>query len=154
MPDRRATFAALFATAYTAHQLADHVAGQTDAQAAAKARPGVEGWSALARHVSAYHAVMAGMVGIAARAVGLPVSARGLAAGLVVSAGTHALWDRRRPVVWLMSRLGSPTFAAMRSDGLNGAYLGDQALHVACLWAAALVTVVVGAERTPEHAIP
>ncbi|ORT47186.1 hypothetical protein [Frankia sp. KB5] len=141
---RPATFAALFATAYAAHQLADHVVGQTDAQAAAKAAPGRAGWTALGRHVGAYHAVMAGMVAVTARTVGMPVTGRGLAAGLAVSAATHALWDRRTPVRWIQDHTGSADFARLADHGLNGAYLSDQALHVGSLWAAALVAVAIG----------
>lgn len=150
MNSRPATFATLLSTAYAAHQLADHVLGQTDAQAAAKALPGRAGWTALARHVGAYHAVMGGMVAVTARSVGLPVTGRGLAASLAVSAATHAVWDRRRPVAWLMTRAGSPGYAGMTiktdPDGIPwqpGLIAADQALHTACLWAAALVTVAV-----------
>lgn len=140
MPDRPATFAALLATAAAAHNLADHVLGQTDAQAAAKERD----WAALARHVGAYHAVMATMVGLTVRGTGLRVSARGLAAGLVVSAGTHALWDRRAPVRWVLEHTGSAPFARQTGAGINGMYLSDQALHAGSIWLATLVAVTVG----------
>jgi hypothetical protein len=137
--DRALRFATLAATVYAAHSLADHVLGQTDAQAAAKALPGREGWLALAHHVGQYHAVMAAMVAVTAKTTGLPVRPGRLAAGLAISVATHALWDRRRPVVWVLDHTGSAPFARLSDHGLNGAYLADQSLHVGCLWLAALV---------------
>lgn len=141
MSDNTSTYAALGFTLLAAHQLADHVLGQTDAQARTKGKPGREGWAALGRHVGMYHAVMGGMVAVTAQTVGLPVSGCGLAAGLAVSAGTHALWDRRWPVRWVLAHTGSAPFADLADHGMNGAYLADQALHVGCLWLAALVAV-------------
>lgn len=138
-----ATFAALLATAYAAHQLADHVIGQTDSQAAAKAAPGRAGWLALARHVGAYHLIQIVMVGLTVAVLGLPLSLPGALAGMAISAGTHLLWDRRTPVRWVLDHVGAPRFARLADHGLNGMYLADQALHVACLWAAALTVVAL-----------
>jgi hypothetical protein len=132
------TFAVLAATTYPAHTLADHVLGQTDRQATLKATPGRAGWAALARHLGAYHLIVAGMSAVVIAAFALPVTPTGAAVGLAVSIATHALWDRRTPVRWLLEHTGATRFAALADHGLNGLYLSDQALHLACLWAAAL----------------
>ncbi|OHV49320.1 DUF3307 domain-containing protein [Pseudofrankia sp. BMG5.36] len=138
-----ATFAALTITAYAAHTLADHVLGQTDRQAAAKALPGRAGWAALARHVGAYHLVMAAMCTVTVAALALPISPAGAAAGLAISIATHTVWDRRTPVRWVLEHTGAARFAALADHGLNGMYLADQALHTACLWAAALTATAL-----------
>ncbi|ADP84826.1 hypothetical protein [Pseudofrankia inefficax] len=138
-----ATFATLAATAYAAHTLADHVLGQTDRQAALKATAGPAGWAALARHIGGYHLILTAMSAAAVAAFGLPISPTGAAAGLALSAATHALWDRRTPVRWVLEHTGARQFAQLADHGLNGLYLSDQALHTACLWAAALATVAL-----------
>lgn len=137
------TFAVLLGTLFAAHQVADHVLGQTDAQARAKARPGRPGWTALGRHLAAYHTVVVVMVGITVAALDLRLSALGAGAGLLVSVGTHALWDRRSAVRWLLERTGAADFADLQDHGMNGMYLADQALHSASLWLAALVAVAL-----------
>ena len=133
--DHAARFAAVFATLHVAHQLGDHIV-QTDDQAARKMAPG--GWGALARHVAGYHLTAAAMLTIADRTLGLRLSPGRAAAGLAVSAATHALLDRRWPVRWVNEHTGSPGFAEMQTP-LNGPYLTDQALHYGCLWLAALI---------------
>ncbi len=136
-------FAVLLGTVFAAHQLADHVLGQTDAQAAAKATAGRAGWAALGRHVAQYHLVVVAMVAVTVLALHVPLSPAGAAAGLAVSVGTHLLWDRRRPVRWLLTHLGGRGFADLTDHGLNGMYLADQSLHAASLWLAALVAVLL-----------
>ncbi|MCA2219516.1 DUF3307 domain-containing protein [Jidongwangia harbinensis] len=132
-------FAAIAATLYAAHQLADHVLGQTDHQAANKAAPGWTGWRHNAYHVGLYHLVMTAMLLTAVAVLDLPLTATGLAAGIGFSAVTHAILDRRWPVRWLLEHTRSKPFARMASHGINGMYLADQALHYACLWASALL---------------
>jgi hypothetical protein len=134
-----AVFAAVFATLYAAHQLADHVLGQTDKQAANKAAPGLAGWRALAGHVLAYHLVMVVMLGLATAVLRLPVGILGLCAGLAFSATTHGLLDRRWPVRWLLEHTGSRPFSKLAGHGINGMYLADQSLHYGCLWISALL---------------
>ncbi|WP_163554651.1 DUF3307 domain-containing protein [Candidatus Frankia alpina] len=136
-------FGTLFATVYAAHMLADHVAGQTDRQAANKARPGVAGWRALGAHLLGYHLVLVGMVALAVVVLGVPLSASGAVGGLAVSVVTHGVWDRRRPVAWVLHHFRAPEFAALADHGLNGMYLADQSLHVACLWAGCLLAVAL-----------
>ncbi|MFI1884870.1 hypothetical protein [Streptomyces jumonjinensis] len=40
---------------------------------------------------------------------------------------------------WLLQRTDSPAFADLRSAGLNGLYLADQALHSGALLVSALL---------------
>ena len=139
-----ATFAAVAVTLYAAHQLADHVLGQTDRQANGKARPGWEGWRHNLAHVGLYHAVMAVMLGVTVAVLNLNVTLSGAVAGLGFSAVTHAFIDRRWPVRRLLELTGSAPFARLAGNGLNGLYLADQACHWACLWVSALLVVSVG----------
>lgn len=128
----------VIAALYVGHQIGDHIA-QTDHQAANKAGKGCEGWQAMAGHVASYTACQAVAL-LALRATGVRVSPIRAVLGLAVSAGTHALIDRRWPVQRLLHATGSPGFADLADGGMNGPYLADQALHVGCLFAAALVT--------------
>ncbi|MCM3923369.1 DUF3307 domain-containing protein [Frankia sp. AiPs1] len=140
---RAVTFAVLLVTLFAAHQLADHVLGQTDAQARLKTTPGPAGWAALGRHLAAYHAVIVVMVTVAGIGLDLRLSAPGAVAGLTISVVTHALWDRRSAVRWLLTRTGGGDFAELAENGMNGMYLADQSLHAASLWLAALVAVLL-----------
>lgn len=141
-------FAAILCTLFAAHHLADHVLGQTDTQAAAKAGPGWTGWAADLRHVVQYHLVIAVMVGITVAVLDVPLTATGATAGLSVSAGTHLFWDRRWPVRWVLEHAGARQFARLGSPdrvqvGMNGMYLADQSLHLASLWLAALLAATL-----------
>ncbi|MEV6594139.1 hypothetical protein [Streptomyces acidicola] len=121
------------------HNLADHVLGQTDYQAAGKAAPSEKeiadganprrGWGACLRHVAQYHLVMAVMLAIVWAVLPLWLSWTGLAVGLTISVLTHAFLDRRWPVRWLLEHIGSKGFAELKSAGMNGMYLTGQALH-------------------------
>lgn len=134
---RGARFAAVLATTWAAHNVGDHIV-QTDHQAAGKATSGAAGWRAMAGHVSSYHAVQLAALLLADRLLGLRLRPTRVAAALVVSAGTHALPDRRWPVRRVLQRTGSPGFADLQAP-LNGPYLADQALHHGALWVAALI---------------
>ncbi|MFY1703544.1 DUF3307 domain-containing protein [Micromonospora sp. WMMA1923] len=131
-------FAVVAATFSAGHQVADHVFGQSDKQAAHKAAPGWDGWRHLLGHVLAYHLVVAGMLAVAIVALDLPVTVVGLVAGIGFSAVSHAILDRRWPVRWLLIHTGSPDFAD-RQAPICGMYLADQSLHAACLWVSALL---------------
>ncbi|MEV5820413.1 DUF3307 domain-containing protein [Micromonospora haikouensis] len=131
-------FAVVAATFSAGHQVADHVFGQSDKQAAHKAAPGWDGWRHLLGHVVAYHLVVAVMLTIAIVALDLPVTVVGIVAGLGFSAVSHAILDRRWPVRWLLIHTGSPDFAD-RQAPICGMYLADQSLHAACLWVSALL---------------
>lgn len=138
-----AAFAAVAVTFYAGHQLADHVLGQTDQQAANKARPGWVGWEYNLRHVANYHVVLFAMLVAAALVLDLSLSTAGMLVGLGFSFVTHAILDRRWPVQWIARKTGSPEFVKPEHP-LPGAYLVDQALHYGCLWVAALLVVSVG----------
>lgn len=136
-----ATFAAVAVTLYAGHQLADHVLGQTDRQATEKTLPGWSGWRANLGHVALYHVVLAVMLGVVWIVLDLPLSLGGVAAGLGFSTVTHAVLDRRWPVRAVLRVTGSAPFAELKSGGMNGLYLADQALHYGCLWLTALLIV-------------
>lgn len=130
-------FAAAFVALYAGHMVGDHVV-QTDRQAANKAAKGWTGGLAMAGHLAGYGTAQA--VAFALLVVsGVPLGVGAVLAGLVFSVATHAFIDRRWPVLCLLRVVGAPGFAALRSGGLNGAYLADQALHVGCLFVAALI---------------
>lgn len=137
-----ATFAAVAVTLYAGHQLADHVLGQTDWQAANKAKPGMIGWSANLTHVALYHLVVAVMLRIVWQVFDLPLSLPGVLAGLGFSFVTHAILDRRWPVQWIARHTGSPEFVKPEHP-LPGAYLVDQAAHLGCLWISSLLVVLL-----------
>lgn len=157
-----AAFGAVLAALWAAHDLADHVIGQTDHQAAHKATS----WSAMAGHVGLYHAVQVATLGALRGLCGVRPSWRRTLAGVLLSASTHALLDRRWPVVRALELTGSAGFARSNRtpthghgpvgfppdgpDGLHddrgdrplplhGPYLADQALHHTCLAVAAAV---------------
>lgn len=99
-------FGAVLAMLHAAHDLADHVV-QTEHQAIHKADPGRAGWLALAGHVGSYTAVQ-----VAALALLRGGFAPGrLVAGVVFSAATHALLDRRWPVRWILEHTGHDGWA-------------------------------------------
>lgn len=155
---KAATFAAVYATLRAAHDLADHVL-QTDEQALGKAA--TSAWRRpLAGHVASYHLAQVAALVAVVPALGLRLRPSRVAAAVALSAGTHAVLDRRWPVRRVLEATGSPgfaqgtfTLAGARTDGsaptetaalrvpLSGPYLADQALHHLCLWAAALVAV-------------
>jgi hypothetical protein len=138
-------FATALAAMWAAHDFADHV-GQTDHQAACKARPepdaenppsGAVQARAMAGHVGTYQLTQAVSLLVLPLA-GLRPSWRGLIAGQVFSAATHAFLDRRWPVKAILRRTGSPKFAELQAP-INGPYVADQALHHACLFVSALM---------------
>lgn len=148
-----ATFGATWALLHLGHNLADHVTGQTDRQADRKGAPTAgqiadgasphRGWIANLAHVAQYHATLL-MIGFLAWLV-LPLqwSGLGVVCALAWSAATHALLDRRWPVRWILHHTGSPDFADLKTAGLNGMYLADQALHGLALGVAAVMLAVI-----------
>lgn len=135
-------FAAVFATLLAGHLVADHVVGQTDRQAEGKARPGLAGWELCLRHVVQYHVVLIAFLIGTALVVDLQLEAAGVLVGLVFSAATHVLLDRRWLVRWLLVHTGSPKFADPQHP-LPGMYLADQSLHIGCLWISSLLVVTL-----------
>jgi hypothetical protein len=131
-------FAAGFVTMLAAHQVADHVLGQNDKEAANKAKPGREGWSAILMHVWKYHMVMFFMLLVTCVALQLHVAILGFISAILFSAVSHAFLDRRWPVRWILEHTGSPEFANLQTP-INGMYQADQSLHYFCLWISALL---------------
>lgn len=137
-----AEFAALGFTALVAHNLADHVLGQSDKQAANKAKPGREGWKHIFGHVFDYHLVLAGMWLLSILAFSIDISVLGFICAIAFSAITHAILDRRWSVRWILEKTGSPYFAEMQSP-INGPYQADQALHEFALWISVFLLVLL-----------
>ncbi|MET9263713.1 hypothetical protein [Amycolatopsis sp. NPDC004079] len=148
-----ATFAASGFLLVAAHNLADHVTGQCDWQAANKAAPTREevaagasphrGWRANLAHVAQYHLTLMVQGFLAWLVLPLHWSVLGVVSSLGWSAVTHALLDRRWPVRWILERTGSSGFARLNAGGLNGMYAADQALHhLALAVSATLLTVL------------
>ena len=142
-----ATFAAVFAALFVAHQVADHWI-QTQHQADHKGRPGWPGRIACAAHVASYTAAAFGFLGALALATGLDLHPGPVAAGLAISAVTHYIADRRTPLKRLAELTGSAKFYALgaprpgRDDNPSlgcGSYALDQSFHYLFLFVAALV---------------
>ncbi|GAA3561387.1 hypothetical protein GCM10022222_51450 [Amycolatopsis ultiminotia] len=144
-----ATFAASWAVVHVAHNLADHVTGQTDWQADNKGAPTSHqiaaganphtGWPANLAHVGQYHATLLLLGSLAWLVLPLHWSAWGITTALLWSAATHAFLDRRWPVRWLLDHIGKKGFARLNAGGLNGIYLTDQALHSTALSVSAVL---------------
>ncbi|WIX75981.1 hypothetical protein QRX50_31475 [Amycolatopsis carbonis] len=148
-----ATFAASGFILLVAHNLADHVTGQTDSQADNKAAPTPDevaaganphqGWPAILAHVARYHVTLVVLGLLAWLVLPLHWSVLGVVLALAWSAATHAPLDRRWPVRWLLENTGSPKFANLNIGGLNGMYAADQALHWLALAVSAVLLAVV-----------
>lgn len=134
---RCVVFAVALLVLVVAHQVGDHVV-QTDQQAQAKASR----WRALAGHLAGYHLTAVVLLVGTDTLLGLPISARGLVAGLAFSALTHALLDRRWPVRAILRATRSPEFAEATTP-VCGLYVADQALHQLALLISALLIATV-----------
>ncbi|MCK2215193.1 DUF3307 domain-containing protein [Actinomadura sp. ATCC 31491] len=141
--DAAAIAAVTFAALYAGHQIGDHVV-QSNSVAIAKAAPDAArlaagaspwtGWGACWRHVAGYVATQ--VVALALVCVAVPMEVPGMATALIVSAGTHAVIDRRW-VVHLLIRV-------KKCHGWAEApYLIDQSLHVGAMLIAAVLAVTV-----------
>lgn len=135
-------FAAVGFTVNAAHEISDHVLGQTDKIAANKVKPGRVGWSHILQHVFQYHVVMVVMLLIAIALLNLPVTLLGFASGITFSAVSHAIIDRRWPIKWMLEKTGSPGFAELQTP-LCGMYLADQSTHKVCLWVSAFLIALL-----------
>lgn len=157
---RAAWFGAVLGALWAAHDVADHVV-QTDHQAATKSGD----WRGMAGHISTYHLVQLAALA-AMRPLGVRPSWRRAAAAVAVSAVTHAVLDRRWPVLAILRATGSRAFARSASidvttlgqtEGyvdlprghrplpLHVPYLADQALHHGCL--AVCAAIIAGGAR-------
>lgn len=132
------TFAAVLGPLLVSHNVGDHIC-QTDCQAAGKVTEEPTVWvPAMAGHVAGYQAAQAVALAVVLPASGLRPSWRGLLAGTLFSAASHAFLDRRWPVRWVLEHTRSPKFANLQSP-INGPYLADQSLHHGCLFISALL---------------
>jgi len=83
-----------------------------------------------AEHVASYVATQGVAVALATKASGRRLNGKWFAAGLALSAVTHYVADRRRPLRKVAEAIpGKKNFLNLASGGLNGAYLLDQAWH-------------------------
>lgn len=137
-----AEFAVYLLTMYAAHDIADHVFGQTDKIAHDKVLDGWIAWKAILQHVTAYHIVMAIMLVAAIILANLTITPLGFMLGIAFSAISHAIIDRRWPIRWLLENTGSPKFAQMQTP-ICGMYQADQSSHKLCLWVSAFLAVLV-----------
>jgi hypothetical protein len=154
-----AGFAAVFIALYVAHLIGDHWV-QTDHQAAHKgcdphhggtAHPHCNRWRSralCALHVATYTATALAVLAPVAWRCGLDLDPVRVAAGLTISAVTHYVADRRRPLQRLANATGSRAFFTLgaprpgHDDNPSlgtGAYALDQSWHVLWILAAALV---------------
>jgi hypothetical protein len=137
-PSGPGALAAAFIALYAAHQVADHWV-QTEYQAATKGRPGWTGRIACVAHVATYTATAVLALLAAHNVAGLPLSPLRTAIGLLVSAVTHYIADRRTPLRriagWAGHRefyaLGAPRQGHDDNPSLGtGAYALDQSWHI------------------------
>lgn len=152
-PQALATFAATLPLLLVAHNLADHVTGQTHKQATTKGAPAPEqianganphaGWPALLGHVAWYHVTLLAVGALAWLVLPIHWSPLGATVGMAWSALTHGFIDRRWPVRRLLYAMGKRGYAELASGGMNGMYQADQALHHAMLLVSALLVVMV-----------
>jgi hypothetical protein len=151
-------FAAYLAALLAAHTVADHWI-QTHHQAMCKGKPGRVGAFACLRHVATYTATTVLFGLLVWQVLDLELSWLGFAAGQFLSAATHYFADRRvhleRFARWIgkadFLRLGVPRSGIDRNGieyddnpslGTAG-YALDQSFHHVCLFAAALLTVIL-----------
>ncbi|WP_020388984.1 DUF3307 domain-containing protein [Kribbella catacumbae] len=153
-----AAFAAYLAALLTAHTVADHWI-QTHHQATCKGKPGRVGALACLRHVATYTATTALFGLLVWQVLDLPLSWLGFLTGQFLSATTHYLADRRvyleRFARWIgkadFLRLGVPRTGTDRNGNAyddnpslgTAGYSLDQSFHHLCLFAAALLTVIL-----------
>lgn len=132
-------FAVAFGAYVAGHQVADYWI-QTPGQSMRKALPGWPGRRACAAHVVTYHLTLAVFLALAVWVLALPVNPGWAAAGLAVSAATHYVADRRRPLKRLADAIGKGEFWRSGEGLASGAAHLDQAWHWLWLFAAALIT--------------
>lgn len=128
--------AAVFAALFAAHQVADHWV-QTPRQSALKGVPGPLGRAACFAHVATYTLTavlfLAGLMVVGWRP---GPNLWQVEAGLLVSAVTHYIADRRAPLRRMAYVVGKTRDWVERGGGL---YLLDQSWHIGWLYVAALI---------------
>lgn len=88
-----------------------------------------EGRLACVEHVATYTATQAAALVAGNRALGLGIRPSRMVAALAVSAVTHYVADRRRPLQRLADATGKHKFYRVNAGGMNGAFHLDQAWH-------------------------
>jgi hypothetical protein len=129
------TVAAVGAALYVAHQVGDHWV-QTQRQADHKGNPGWYGRWQCAAHVATYTATAVVALAALAAVTGWRPGLWPTVAGLAVSAISHYVVDRRRPLRWMADRLRKSPAWLERGGGM---YALDQSWHVGWLGVAALI---------------
>jgi hypothetical protein len=133
------TFAVVFTAYLTGHHLGDYWI-QTHLQALRKSLPGWAGRRACLAHVASYTLTLAVFLGLAAWGLALPVSPWRAAFGLLVSAGTHYMADRREPLRRIARLIGKEEYWNAGGGLASGASYLDQSWHLVWIFAAALIT--------------
>ena len=129
------SFSVVFIALYAAHMVADHWV-QTQGQSDRKVLPGWVGRRSCAAHIGTYTLTAVVALGLLVWRTGLHLNPGPVLAGLVLSAASHYLADRRKPLRRLADRLGkSPVWL----DQHGGMYALDQSWHIGWLFLAALV---------------
>lgn len=143
-------FAATAAALQAAHHIGDYWV-QTSHQAAEKGSPGAAGALACARHVAGYTATCTAAV-VALRALGAPISVKGIIAGQAINAASHYVMDRRPWGRAIMRAAGKGPFAEMGAprEGFKdnphlgtGAHALDQSWHIGWLAVSAYITATL-----------
>lgn len=109
MTSRAATFAAVFAGLYAAHQVADHWI-QTDQQAGDKGGRDRIGQLACAAHVASYTATTTATTVALNHTLKLGLGWKAILGGQIISAVTHYAIDRRYTLAALCDRAGKSNF--------------------------------------------
>ena len=138
---RQVTFVVTLLALLVGHQVGDHVL-QSDTQAATKSEPGAPGVRAMAGHLITYHLSVGAVLALVTVVLHVPLTVAGVVAGLMFSAVTHALLDRRHLVRAVLRSTGSPEFAEQQTP-VCGMYVADQALHWLCLLISALLVAAL-----------
>ncbi|GAA2815587.1 hypothetical protein GCM10010441_45280 [Kitasatospora paracochleata] len=144
-PTAAARFAATYALLRAAADVGDHWI-QTHTQALTKGQhdhtegqSSAAGRRACAAHVATYTATQAVALIGGSALLGMRLRPGRVAAALALSAATHYVADRRRPVQRLAEAVGKGDFYRLADHGMNGAYQLDQALHHGVEAVAALI---------------
>lgn len=133
-------FAATLAATHAAGKVADHWV-QTQHQACVKGEAGWRGRLSCAAHVGTYVATEALALVVTDRVTGLGLRPGRVAAALAVTAITHYIADRRRPLRRMADALGKdPAWL----DNGGGMYAMDQSWHDG--WHLASALIMAGSE--------
>jgi hypothetical protein len=149
------TFAAVFIALAAAHGIGDHWMQNTH-QAQHKGDPGWPGRLACAAHVASYIATQAVALLLVWAVLRLALQPSGVLAALGISAVTHYIADRRKPLRRLALLAGKAAYldhaTVVRAPGMPATDTGpgtalfhlDQSLHIGAIFLAALAATAFG----------